>query len=169
MFNMMSCFWFLCIINVYCESYIRNNKLLSFVNHEDLCNFKYDTSLCSIHNQLQNIEATSLCSSVDCWIGLHKYKWNDASTFDFGNNISSPNTPWNGLQPNDTIYCVVIEGNSTSLWNHIECEENYKYGLCNYPSRIYIFNDNINYQRTPSISNLIGTMDILDEIFIEFD
>lgn len=41
--------------------------------------------------------------------------------------------------------------------------------LCNYPTSIIVVNDNIDNIRQPIANNIIGYMDVLDEIHISFD
>eukprot|EP01084_Bolivina_argentea_P278207 475167_1 len=162
-----------------CEiSYVINKYPLNFINHEALCLFQYDTTLASIHNATQNTEALSLClETIGCFIGLndiskqYTFVWTDSSVFNYGTNLSGGVYPWNIGEPNHFANndCVTIQTEySINSWDDALCIQNL-YALCNYPTPIYLFKDNKNYQRIPKHNTIIATIDILDEIHIEFD
>eukprot|EP01084_Bolivina_argentea_P089355 161240_1 len=105
-------------------------------------------------------------ASEDTWVNL------DGTAWDYGNIINPKGTfPWNTGEPNDANgeHCAHISYDGGGLWNDISCDTKF-YFLCNYPGETtYIFNDPSWYSRTPSIGNQIGTIDVLDEFYIEFD
>eukprot|EP01083_Nonionella_stella_P136620 415834_1 len=113
-------------------TYIKSNELLAFDNHDALCLFNYDTHLASsIHNDTQNKDALSICSTTsDCWIGLTKigkntFTWLDHSNFNYEQNVTTNSDPLTI----DT-QCVSINSNG---WNALSCNESL-YAICNYPS-----------------------------------
>eukprot|EP01084_Bolivina_argentea_P079591 144347_1 len=151
---------------------------LSFEDAEALCLFSYHTHLSSIHNGSQNEEAKSLCSAASCWIGLNDesqdenetdYMWTDSSYFDYGTIPSV--TPWRIGEPNKwnpDEDCIEMY-HDTGEWNDVSCSYS-KYPLCNQPRTVYIVNEKINQkQRRAFNSHIIGMVDVLDEMCIEFD
>eukprot|EP01084_Bolivina_argentea_P085966 155395_1 len=158
------------------QPYIFIQQNMSFSNSEAYCSFAGDANLASIHTIAQNDEAKALATvanSLHTWIGLTDanspgtWIWNDNSPLDFGYNISGGVYPWEVNQPNWSGDCTALS-DSNKNWDDVSCI-NANPSLCNYPKPIDIFNDDSDYQRIPSYNNIIGTMDILDEIYIEFD
>merc|ERR1719385_279272 len=113
---------------------------MSFSEAEDYC-AHLGMHLASIHNQDENIEATSLCTDHDhdCWIGLYTedqkeancngngtaWKWTDGSAFNY--------SYWNINEPNDygkTEHCVHMY--SSGAWNDNTCTESYR-PMCRIP------------------------------------
>lgn len=77
--------------------------------------------------------------------------------------------PWNDNEPNNagnTEHCTEIHADSDGMWNDNDCGK-LNIALCNEASPVYIFQDNDDYERTPSMD--IGTMDILDGTVVGFD
>ena len=171
--------------------YVKNEESLAFTNQDALCQFRYETSLASIHNNTQNTAATSRCESEEpCWIGLNdilnegEFEWVDDTIFDFGSDTSGGVAPWAGYslypdfaEPNDydgfedcvEIYIQTEYTGSIPKWNDKPCSTE-REGLCNYPTTThYVINDDPTTQRIPSQSQIIGTMDVLDEIYVEFN
>ena len=150
---------------------------VSYWDQDSLCQFRYETHLASIHSTSQDADAHSICNeSTICWIGLNDnaianvFEWTDASAFDYGTDTSGGVAPWKTDEPNDfgsdsnDEACVTIEYG----WNDGPCENEHE-ALCNYPETNFVFNDPTYYERIPSGSQIIGTMDALDEVEVEFD
>eukprot|EP01084_Bolivina_argentea_P073618 133582_1 len=96
------------------------------------------------------------------------FLWSDLSPLDYGIPIGLGSGPWSAGNPDNYgtgEHCIHLIADSG--WNDVPCSSQ-QHSLCNYPTLIYVFNDNKNYQRMPVASNIIGIMDILDEIYIEF-
>eukprot|EP01084_Bolivina_argentea_P232379 391673_1 len=159
------------------QNYIFNAAVLEMSDADALCSFCYGTNLVSIHSSSQNDEAKSLCTD-ECWIGANDivtesiWVWTDGTPFDYGNDISGGIYPWDnngGQEPNNANNedCAHLDGTAKN-WNDEHCDDNFA-TLCNYPTYITIVNDNINNIRQPIEDTIIGYMDVLDEIHIEFD
>eukprot|EP01084_Bolivina_argentea_P021373 39707_1 len=165
-------------IHVIISQYIPQSQLLSWADHEALCLWRYDTNLASIHNISQDNAADVLRGTHDCWIGLNSlsgqttddFTWSDQSPFDYGTDLSGGIDPWNtgqpGVRSTSDEFCVELQ-DIDGDWNDNQCDRDNS-ALCNEPSPIYIFRDNDNYQRVPIKGNIIGVIDILDEIKIKF-
>eukprot|EP01084_Bolivina_argentea_P073302 133015_1 len=158
--------------------YITIEEELNFKDAEKLCLFRYDTHLSSIHNDedLKNaINATDL-SSNGVWIGLTfnnsetEWQWTDLSPWDYGRNVSKHdgNGPWADGEPNnDGEYCVQLS--TDEKWTERSCTEDKFRPLCRYPEPLELINDPQHYIRKPCNGTIIGFIDILDEIYIEFN
>eukprot|EP01084_Bolivina_argentea_P030725 56880_1 len=162
------------IITTESQNYIYNGDYeLSHSNWEDTCLFYYDQYLASIHNESQQLDAQNTTHN-NAWIGLSDSKtenqwiWSDLTPFNYGTTYFVP--PWSENEPNnDTTSedCVhIYSGNGH--WNDVDCSTHNYYGLCGYPKPFTAVNDKSNYIRTLSNGNIIGNIDILDEIYIDF-
>eukprot|EP01084_Bolivina_argentea_P096014 172601_1 len=158
--------------------YMLQTDLLSFNNANALCLFQYDTTLASIHNDTQNIEAKLLCNTttIDCWIGLtdqlipNNYYWMDATPFNYGTNISITSVrPWGNGEPSQYSDEIFVRLKQESELNWYDITAQYYYSLCNTPASIPIIYDNIGYVRIPTFNTSLGVIDILDEIYVAFD
>eukprot|EP01083_Nonionella_stella_P083437 230739_1 len=182
---------YICVVSAFClvnlpstassPNYVLINDALEWNNADALCSFSYGTSLASIHNTSQNKEAQSTCtpssSASECWIGLNDVDtegtliWTDGTSFDFGTNTSGGVYPWGANEPNfavpkeDCTHLMEIKSNRT--WNDNECDHTFR-SLCNYPSVGVIVDDSLIYLRSVGGYDFLGTMDVLDEIHIEF-
>eukprot|EP01084_Bolivina_argentea_P248012 414871_1 len=157
------------------SQYIRNEFNGYWTDHEPLCLFDYGNHLSSIHNDNQNTAAISTCNTPTptsfCWFGLNdrdtqnNYVYTDGTTFDYGNSLTG--APWKTGEPNlSTERCIEFWNNE---WNDENCNYN-AYGICNYPpSPIQLYNDDNSTMRTILTGKSLGSMDILDTIYIEFD
>eukprot|EP01084_Bolivina_argentea_P173417 300362_1 len=163
------------ISGFYCQSYILNNYQLSAADSDALCLFQYSEHLASIHDTTQQLEATSFANvSFQPWIGLkhditqNNFYWEDKTPWNYGTILHE--FPWNApTEPNNNNgleHCVHL--NKDGAWNDFVCD-NLKSSLCNYPHNNYIFQDPPHIIRTPLSSNIIGYVDILDEVHITFD
>eukprot|EP01083_Nonionella_stella_P180308 642585_1 len=171
------------------QSYIfYDDKLLAWQDGNALCAFSYGTSLASIQDATEDNEADSMCpdtaQSTGCWVGLTlldpgtwttndgTWKWSDGTMFSYGNDTSGGIPPWTAANPvNNQELCVAIDKDTVG-WNDDECNLK-KPILCNTPSNAssIVIDDNINNVRQPPVvqSTSVGTMDILDDIHVEFD
>eukprot|EP01084_Bolivina_argentea_P005498 10356_1 len=162
-------------------NYILQTELLNVHDSNALCEFSYDTTLCSIHNTTQNNEAQTVCSNhsstVNCWIGgsddliQDEWYWFDGSQWDFGNTFFQ--FPWGSGEPSGT--------NKSTTENYVRLHSGGNYdwydtgrssewaSLCNYPISKKIIWDNIGYQRATTLNTFIGIVDILDDVYVEFD
>eukprot|EP01084_Bolivina_argentea_P030528 56540_1 len=169
-------FWLSFIILLHAQSdYIFQTQSLSWVDSEQLCLWNYGTHLASIHDTTQNNDATIISSNNRAWVGLNDiniegdFVWTDGTGFGFGSTFYQ--YPWGSSEPRGSTSnsedCVEI--NYLNAWNDDVCSFT-KYSLCNYPPQhIEIINDPPNYERIPSETNIITTLDVLDVIKIEFD
>eukprot|EP01083_Nonionella_stella_P204060 744168_1 len=171
------------------QSYIfYDDKLLAWQDGNALCAFSYGTSLASIQDATEDNEAGSMCpdtaQSTGCWVGLTlldpgtwttndgTWKWSDGTMFSYGNDTSGGIPPWTAANPvNNQELCVAIDKDTVG-WNDDECNLK-KPILCNTPSNASstVIDDNINNVRQPPVflGTSVGTMDILDDIHVEFD
>eukprot|EP01084_Bolivina_argentea_P101787 182421_1 len=176
----LSLFYIIELHAIQSQFYVLQTEHLSIGDSEALCVFNYEQHLASIHNLTQFTEANVTREMNDVWIGLKEdsvindiWTYTDTTLFDYGNSPYEQSPPWNKNpdQPDDTSHnenCVEMHQLFNGYWNDAPCWA-LKYALCNYPQPTYVINDPLNYQRIPLISNAIGTIDILDEIYIEFD
>eukprot|EP01084_Bolivina_argentea_P253923 426734_1 len=162
-----------------CESiipqslYILHQVSATWHGSESLCLFNYGSNLASIHSTTDEIAAITETNNNEAFIGLNDisvedvWRWSDGSVWDYGTTYFT--APWASTQPDNYLlyeHCAHIT--IDNAWNDAPC--NYtKYALCGYPQPIQIINDPSNYIRIPFFNNSIGVMDILDEIYIEFD
>eukprot|EP01083_Nonionella_stella_P072343 194998_1 len=164
------------------QSYIYyGDAMLEWHEGNAFCEFVYGTTLASIHNEMQDIEAGSKCPESTewsgCWIGANilnatSWKWSDGSTFTYGNDTAGGVAPWMAGNPSHAINesCGEID-QATKGWNDHECNDN-KPILCNSPSNTstIVIDDNIHNIRQPvPPTHSFGTMDILDDVHVEFD
>eukprot|EP01084_Bolivina_argentea_P218737 371130_1 len=170
----------LLLSQIHAQSYILNQNSLNFYDSEASCLFKYSTHLASVHNNIQNIEAINIsAASQSIWIGLTddisdgNFYWIDGSEWEYGTDISGGIYPWYLSQPdnfNNDEHCTEIVNyieHGSINWNDIHCSDK-QYSLCNYPQNNYIVNDASNIVRIPISAHIIGYMDVLDEILVEF-
>eukprot|EP01084_Bolivina_argentea_P253925 426738_1 len=162
-----------------CESiipqslYILHQVSATWHGSESLCLFNYGSNLASIHSTTDEIAAITETNNNEAFIGLNDisvedvWRWSDGSVWDYGTTYFT--APWASTQPDNYLlyeHCAHIT--IDNAWNDAPC--NYtKYALCGYPQPIQIINDPSNYMRIPSVNNIIGVIDVLDEIHIEFD
>eukprot|EP01084_Bolivina_argentea_P057325 104746_1 len=156
------------------QFYIYQDVELKWSDHDALCAFNYGTSLASIHNSVQDNDTRSLCNVNNCFIGLNDLEtesilvWSDGTNFDYGNDTSGGVAPWTGGNPDnfENQDCVRLSQHSNGgKWDDADCEYTYK-GICNYPNAVNIINDLATQSKRHMF---IGWMDILDEIYIEFN
>eukprot|EP01084_Bolivina_argentea_P305583 527913_1 len=155
--------------------YILNENALNWEDANSFCMFNYGTSLASVHNSAQNIEALKLFNGMDAFIGLSDeemegvWKWLDGTVV-----TETSYTNWNDGKPSNgasghsvryvcwsgvgKYFCGWNDGLSSSLMQ----------SLCNYPIPTQIINEEAPLD-LQTFSGKIGEMDILDEIVINFD
>eukprot|EP01084_Bolivina_argentea_P269591 458225_1 len=158
------------IIITHSQQYIYDNTHeLSKSNADDMCLFYYDEYLSSMHSESDRSAAQSTVPTTS-WIGVsdvveNTWVWSDNTPFDYGTTYST--SPWHGGEPNNSggEDCVTIGTGGT--WNDDGCWKEFP-SLCNYPQPIPVVNDKSNYMRIRGEGNIIGNIDILDEIYIEF-
>eukprot|EP01083_Nonionella_stella_P279726 951504_1 len=79
------------------RTYVLQQQLLSFANHDALCLFEYDQHLASIHDSTEwaqaNADRSEKPSEMFIFIGLTdettetQFVWTDGTPWDFGTNI----------------------------------------------------------------------------------
>ena len=120
--------------------YILVQSPMTYHSARDYCNVHFDSSLASIHNADQNNEATAICGSGSCLIGLididderynnsFGWSWADGSAQDYENwaNGEPNNWPYHADGNNeDCVQLIALDG----TWNDNSCYSQYKF-LCN--------------------------------------
>eukprot|EP01083_Nonionella_stella_P241551 843438_1 len=152
--------------------YVFQKKMLDFDDSDALCRFSYDSHLASIHSDHQNEEAIGMSvyhqTAPPCWFGLNDIEtegtWTnrDATPWDYGVTVGS--LPWNTTQPSgsNALNCATL----APRWSDSLCQSKL-YSLCNHPQHTVVINEH--YSRSLSAGNLIGIIDILDELYMAFD
>eukprot|EP01083_Nonionella_stella_P085344 236634_1 len=166
------------------------DQLLGWEDGNAFCAFSYGTALASIHDATQDSEAVSKCT-VDaiesCWIGATTldptnwiendgtWKWRDGTAFNYGSDTSGGILPWKNGNPSTVNgngkpeWCGEIDQSSKTR-NDNQCTWQ-KHILCNSPSNSssIVIDDNANNIRRPILNHSFGTMDVLDNVHVEFD
>eukprot|EP01084_Bolivina_argentea_P184601 318369_1 len=166
---------FLLLIVYYGKSqtdYVFESPGLSFWNANAYCSFRHGTFLATINSAEQNTDAIGSNNPAwSAWIGLNDvnneniYVWINGEAPSYTNWDSTSGAPNGGTAQN----CVKIVL-ATTTWEDVDCAQTFKY-ICAYPESFMIINDEAKHIRSLPLTTTttIGTMDILDEIIINFD
>eukprot|EP01083_Nonionella_stella_P297067 1009058_1 len=164
------------------RTYILQQQFLTFENHDALCLFEYDQHLASIHDSTELTQAgndrSAQPSESSPFIGLtdetteNQFVWSDGTPWDFGTNTNGGVSPWDSTassEPNGgtSENCVLLKFNNNN-WNDFDCDIP-KMALCNAPQPVYSINYPPHYHVAPSQNTIIGYIDVLDDISIQFD
>ena len=121
---------------IYSENYIFVHEPLSWFAAQNYCRSEYNTTLASVHNEEENIEAMDLYNTT-AWIGLNdieherwsnatNWTWDDGSFYDYQNWESVIGIEPNSLGNNEDC----VEMYASGFWNDLSCSYTIPF-ICN--------------------------------------